>query len=366
VADATKVLEVLGNSAGGVAKHVGEVAAALDGTDGRVVEVAGPRGLPVRIPQLRYEVKIPDGVAIGHFRATRKLRRIIAAGNYDVVHAHGLRAGVDAAGAGRGRGARVIVTLHNLALPGGSGVRSFLHAEAERAVLALADVVVAPSGQIAEHLEELSPKHADRIVRLHVAVPEPPPPRRAREAIRAELGADDGKHLVVTAARLAPQKDLPTMMRAVASLEDAVLAVLGDGPSRPELVALIDDLGVSDRVKLLGWRDDVYDYLRAADVFCLSSVWEAVSLSAQEAAQVGTPIVATDVGGIGELVEDGASGRLVPVGDADALAAALAEVLGSPGAGESFARAAGATLEARFGRAEMLARLRELYGRAGE
>lgn len=356
-----KVLEVLGRSAGGMARHVADVVSELDGRPGLSVEVAGPRDLPIAMPNLRHPLTIPDRAVRGHMEAARNLRKIIDAGSYDVVHAHGLRAGADAVLASRAQAHELVVTLHNLALPGASFLRSHLQARAERLVLAGAMRVLAPSVQIGTHLKKLSPQHADKVEVLHVAIRNIPPIVRSSMEVIEELGVPDGRHLIVTTARLAPQKDLPTLIRGVSKVPHAFLAILGDGPLRPALATLIADLGLQQRVKLLGFRENVYDYVRAADVFCLSSTWEAVSLAAQEAAAVGTPIVATDVGGIGELVEDGISGRLVPPGDPDALALAISDVLASPEKARSFAERADERLRERFGRSRMFDRLAEIY-----
>jgi glycosyltransferase involved in cell wall biosynthesis len=114
-------------------------------------------------------------------------------------------------------------------------------------------------------------------------------------------------------------------------------------------------------VRWLGWRDDSEEWLNAADVFGLSSNWEGVPLAAQEAIILGTPVVATDVGGMPELIEDRSSGRLVPKGDPHALADALYEVLSHPSTAKRYADRAVADLRRKFSTDQMLARLRGAY-----
>ncbi|TWH72647.1 glycosyl transferase family 1 [Modestobacter roseus] len=144
---------------------------------------------------------------------------------------------------------------------------------------------------------------------------------------------DDSRPLVVAIGRLHPQKGYDVLLDAVARwvadprLQPAPLvAIAGDGPLHEELAARIraEQLPVT----LLGRRTDVADLLGAADVCVLPSVWEARSLTAQEALRAGTPLVASRVGGIPELVGDAA--ELVPVGDAEALAEAVTRVLTEP------------------------------------
>ncbi|MDQ3941231.1 MAG: glycosyltransferase, partial [Actinomycetota bacterium] len=118
---------------------------------------------------------------------------------------------------------------------------------------------------------------------------------------------------------------------------------------------------IDARVRFLGFRDDVADLIAAADAFSLSSVWEGVPLAAQEAVLLGTPVVATAVGGMDELVTDGVSGRLVPRDDPAALAAALQEVLGSDELRRSFAEKALRNLESNFSTEEMTERLSTFY-----
>jgi glycosyltransferase involved in cell wall biosynthesis len=100
--------------------------------------------------------------------------------------------------------------------------------------------------------------------------------------------------------------------------------VIGDGPETPRLGALAAELGIGERVQLLGLRDDVAEVLQAADVFVHPAVWgEAFGLTIAEAMAAGLPVVASRVGGIPELVTHGETGLLVPPGDAGALAGAL-------------------------------------------
>jgi glycosyltransferase involved in cell wall biosynthesis len=142
---------------------------------------------------------------------------------------------------------------------------------------------------------------------------------------------------------------------------DVVLAIVGEGPLEGELRATGERLGVAGRLRWLGWRDDVADFLAAADAFCLSSNWEACALAAQEAMQLGTPVVSTDVGGMSELIEDGCSGRLTPKGDAQSLSGALEEVLASPELRTRLAAGARTRLAERFSIKNMLARLAGAY-----
>lgn len=354
-----RVLEVMAQSAGGIARHVAQVTAALDGQAGLTVDVAAPPGMPIALPKEVLPVDIPKS-PFGHRRAVARLAELIEQGGYDVVHAHGLRAALDAGRAARGR-ARCLVTFHNLIHPEVSGtLRARLYRPAERAVVRLAARTLAVSEQIAGHLRALEPAAAARIETLYLGIGPAPQPLRGRAEVRAELG--DPPLLVVSAARLVPQKAVHVLLEALALLGDDVhAAIAGEGRLRGALERRAAELGLGARVHWLGFRPDVADLIAAADAFCLSSVWEGVPLAAQEAILLGTPVVATAVGGMPELVDDGISGRLVPPGQPGALAAALRAVLYDRAEAAALARAAHARLEKRFSTAAMVARLKELY-----
>ncbi len=147
-----------------------------------------------------------------------------------------------------------------------------------------------------------------------VEVPELAP----REELRARHGLD-GPTLVFS-GRLVPQKDLDTLLAAAELVPEATLLLAGDGEERERL---------EGRARFLGAlpRRDVLELLRAADLAVLSSRWENFPHALVEALAVGTPVVATAVGGVAEIVRDGENGLLVPPGDAEALAAAIRQAL---------------------------------------
>jgi glycosyltransferase involved in cell wall biosynthesis len=105
--------------------------------------------------------------------------------------------------------------------------------------------------------------------------------------------------------------------------EHPVLLIAGHGRLRKQLVATASELGLENHVRFLGMRRDVDALMNAADAYVMSSAWEGTPLALLEAAATGLPIVATEVGGNGDVVLDGRSGRLVPPHETEALAAAM-------------------------------------------
>ena len=138
-----------------------------------------------------------------------------------------------------------------------------------------------------------------------------------------------GRRPVVTmVSRLVPQKDPVTLLRAwQLSKGDRVLMIVGDGELRGEVSRFVSNNGLTQSVILAGEREDVPEILAASDAFVLSSRWEGLPYTIIEAMMSGLPVVATCVGGVPELVEDGVTGFLVPAGDHSAMAEALQKVL---------------------------------------
>jgi len=330
-----RVLIVVGTSTGGIGQHVRSLAAGLVARGQRVV-VAGPKETEVTFSFTEVGarfVEAPIGVTPSprDLAVARTLARWVKGA--DVVHAHGFRAGVVALSAGAGHswlvagvrrtGVPLVVTWHNQVLAG--GLKGDLMHRVEGAVARGATLSLGASAD----LVEAATAAGGNAVLGPVAAPEPRGSTRTRDQVRQEMGIGDAP-MVLAVGRLHTQKDYPTLVAAMASLQSRdprpILVVAGDGPEESAVRADIAQHGVE--AQLLGRRSDVPDLLRAADLLALSSVWEARALVVQEAMQVGLPVVATAVGGLPELVGDDA--LLVPPGDVQALAAALADVLDHP------------------------------------
>jgi glycosyltransferase involved in cell wall biosynthesis len=159
--------------------------------------------------------------------------------------------------------------------------------------------------------------------------------RLAEGDLRAELGLEPGTPLIGSVAQLRRQKALDVLIDAHARVLEAIpsahLVVAGDGDCRAELERHAIAAGVADRTHFLGRRDDVDCILEALDVAAMSSDFEGRPLFALECMALGTPLVATAVGGLPEMIDDGRTGLLVPPRRADALADALVSLLLDPG-----------------------------------
>jgi glycosyltransferase involved in cell wall biosynthesis len=342
-----KVLMLLGRSTGGIGTHVAELSANLRDRGADVIVVTHP------LTAQRFDfgtVRLWWPGAGGWARAPRDFMRLRGlASASDIVHAHGHQSALLATVATMRSPCRrrspqvgapkVVVTQHNAVLPG-SG-RLGLKRLAQRWVARRADLVTGVSRDLVEESLVLGARRAELADVPSPRVPEllaqQPADGPTRARIRAKLLAaiDAGRQnlelpLVVTISRIAPQKNLPVLVEAASLLHGSCTwVVLGDGD--PELLAAlklqVHRLGAP--VHFVGARSDADQWLRAAEVFVLPSQWEGQPLVVQEAMAAGTPVVASDVGGLHDMVSG--TGLLVIPGDPEAIAKATDRVLGDPG-----------------------------------
>lgn len=198
-----------------------------------------------------------------------------------------------------------------------------------------ASAIVAVSRGVAEDAECMIGAEAATVRTIYNPVIEQRLPAMAAAPSGDPWLDEDGPPVVVGAGKLKPQKDFHTLVRAVAKLRarrDVRLAILGDGPEETSLKALAAELGIAEHFRLPGFVDNPYAYMARAGTFVLSSAWEGFGNVIAEALACGCPVVSTDCpSGPAEILEGGRHGRLVPVGDADAMAGAIAETLDAPG-----------------------------------
>lgn len=348
---------------------------------GSFAHAAPAHGLELHVAFLKriagnpFEEELRSSGVPLHFLDARNLRdraafgrllALLARGGFDVLHAHLAYASIWAAHAGARAGVPVVATLHVApeAAPPWSreAVRRRLLV---RALRRRAAAVLAVSAAVREAWAghglppasvEVVPNGVDV---AGLAAPRP----KARARLRAELGVAGGAPLLLAVAALREGKGLETLIAALGSLAETATApscaVAGDGPLRGELERFSAERGAS--IHWLGLRRDVPDLLAAADLFVLPSERDALPTVLLEAMAAGLSVVATSVGGIPEIVDDGESGVLVAPGDAAALAAALRELAGDPEARRRLGAAGQRRARERFALDAWAARLETLY-----
>ena len=178
---------------------------------------------------------------------------------------------------------------------------------------------------------------------------------------RRSLDTPDDAPLLLALGRLPANKGFDVLLPAVARIPGAWLWLAGEGPKRDELTRQAAQLGIADRVRFLGWRNDAAALFAACDVFVCPSRHEPLGNVVIEAWAQGRPVVAANAAGPAALVAEGISGLLAPVEDADALAAAVRRVLASPDLAATLVTGGRTAYEAEFTEAKVVARYLEFF-----
>lgn len=313
------MLLVCPESTGGIGRHVRMLADGLVAR-GQQVTVCAPEPTVRRLAlgdTGAQVMALPVGQAGTALRLGGELRRLAAA--HDLVHAHGVRVGAQLALVGA---SPLVTTWHNAPL--GTARRRAAHRLLEHISARRSALVLGASGDLVARARSAGARTA-ALCRVAAG------PRAAESPAGSEhtprSTALHAPPTVLAVGRLHPQKRFDLLVDAAAALADAVggvqVLVAGDGPLADELARRCHQRAAP--VTWLGARADIEDLMARADVVALPSDWEARPLVAQEALRAGVPLVATDVGGVRDLVGDAAV--LIPPGDVGALAAALLRVL---------------------------------------
>lgn len=322
----------------------------------QVADEARAEGLPVfPIPSLsRFDGRTMDAI-----------RQAVDRLDIHLVHCHGYKADIFA---GLARpGARLVSTCHNWLT---ESVKLMLFELLDKAVLHHFDGVVAVSAAIDDQLAAAGvPQERRQIIENGISLPDAAS-GVPREQVRRALGVPGDAPLVLAVGRFDRFKAFHLLLEAMARLGGAAgpasaarLVLVGDGGLRQELLARCQQLGLGERVLFAGYRRDIPDLLRAADLFVISSIDEGLPMALLEALAAGLPVVSTRVGAVPEALGEGEFGALVPVGDAGALARAMVELLSNPERRAALAAAGHGRYRRRFSREAMGRRYLELYQR---
>ncbi len=319
-----------------------------------IVRQAAQRGV-------RAEAFVPDG-RLGTWPMLSRLRQLLGRYPGAVIHSHGYKPDILLALAGIPRRFACLATCHNWI---SDTAKMRLLETLDKRALRRFDHVIAVSEEIATELIRSGvPQGAVSMIDNGIEVLPADPGARAR--IRAEFGLPPDAKILLHLGRLARSKRIDLLLHVMAALPAPVRATLllvGEGEEREHLAALAGQLGVAASVRFCGYRKDVAQLLAAADVFVLSSEREGLPIAVLEAMAASCPIVATRVGAIPRVVEDGRGGWIVPAGDPGALQAALAEVLANPELARTRAKEALAKFKAHYSRDSMGKRYLEVYER---
>jgi glycosyltransferase involved in cell wall biosynthesis len=263
-----------------------------------------------------------------HVWAWLPLARLLRRERVDVIHAHKFGSNIWGVVFGRLCGVPVVVTHEH-----GWSFEGRTKMIIDRELIARgSNAFIAVSREDRRRMIELERIKPERAVFVPNGI-KPLPPPSGRD-VRAELGIGADAPVVTTVGFLRQPKAMDVLIEAAARIvprfPELQVLIVGEGADRPLHEALIERLGLQGTVKLLGLRSDVADLLAASDVAVLSTNSEGSPLSVMEYMDAGLPVVATRVGGIPDLIDDGVEGLLVEPQDPDGLGEAIARVLDDP------------------------------------
>jgi glycosyltransferase involved in cell wall biosynthesis len=205
----------------------------------------------------------------------------------------------------------------------------------------------------------------DRLAMIYSGIGDEEPPPVDPRAVRAEFGFAPEAPLVLFAGRLAEQKRVDDLLKALDLLQhvqpDVCTLIAGDGPQRERLEETAHGYDLDAKVRFLGHRDDVPRLLAAADLLVLPSSYEGLPNVVLEAMRFRKPVVATAAPGTTEVVVDGETGSLVPIGDVIGMTRAIRDIVRDPALARRLGEAGRARAEAHFGADTMVAQFAELY-----
>lgn len=225
--------------------------------------------------------------------------------------------------------------------------------------------VVVVSHALGHEWERSTSLDGSKIAIVHNGIDLEPGPMETDGSIRQELGIGSQASVIATVAVLRRDKGIDTLLRAAREVldrrGDCILVVVGDGPMSDEWKRMANDLGISRSVRWTGFRRDVAAILAEADLFVLPTLRDAFPTVLLEAFAAGVPVIASEVGGVPEIVEDERTGLLVPPGDEKALADAIDRALGDSSWRDRTAEAARTKVERDFSIDAWFNRLENLY-----
>ena len=266
----------------------------------------------------------------GNLTAYRRVKRIIREGGYDIIHCHtpvGAAVARLAARKARKNGSKVIYTAHGFHFYKGAPWLNWLvYFPVEWLLSPMTDVLITINREDYERAKRLlRAKKVVYIPGVGIDVSRFRGNGEQGVALRRELGIPDGAAVLLSVGDLNKNKNHRAVLEALARMENRNLhyVVCGRGPLKEELEAFAREKGLADRVRFMGYRDDIPAFYAMADVFVFPSFREGLSVSVMEAMASGLPIVCSRIRGNTDMVEDGVNGYLTEPGNPDSIAGAL-------------------------------------------
>ena len=355
----TKVVYLVSPDTGNISNHLLALIAGLDrqkftptvicssGTDfAAEVAALGVKVLPCDIS--------PTFNPLKDYSSVQQLRKILVKENPDFLHMFGPRAGlVGRMAINNKKRPRTVVTIDDFLLKEGENQQSFT-AKLERYLVPKTDQYLALSQALGMELIENVGITPELVNIIYPGIDFPPAEITLHEDIR-----------IGTFARLEPKEGVEYFIRAAALIlarfPNTVYFIAGDGPERPILSALVNTLGIREGVYFIGKQDDIADFLSTLDVFVYPSTRDPFGLIVAKALAMHVPIVATKVGAVPEIINDGVTGYLVNVKNPQQIADKVCEILSERDKAHAMADAGAAAVRHRFTNARMVAETQSIY-----
>lgn len=362
-----KVLYVItkADEIGGAQIHLRDMSKKLKDDGHTVIVVTGEDGALVKqLTEYGIEVNIITSLVrqispLNDLKAIFKLRKFIKNVRPDILSLHSSKAGIIGRLASVLLGVPVVFTAHGWSFAEGiNNNQRKLYALIEKILAPLLDKVITVSHQDKNLAIEMGVLGAEKQIVVHNGIP-----TLSHSSISGRMCKHEEKVRIVCVARFSEQKDHGTLLQALNLLPQVnwELVLIGKGPLMENVRNLALTLGVEDKVSFFGERNDVEEILSSSDIFVLPSNWEGLPLSILEAMRAGLPVIATDVGGVSEIITNDINGYLVPPKNIDMLQSRLNKLLSSADLRRRLGQNGKKTFEENFSFEEMYYKTLSVY-----
>lgn len=341
-----RILHVIRPAEGGMKGHLLALAGGLH-KFGYDIEVAcpGDSSLAREIQGLGLAVHFINLVGplnpIQDLRCVIQLYKIVRQGQYDIIHFHGAKAGlVGRIAAVASRCPRTVLTAHNFIIYDEVPLaKKILFKYGEKLLSRATSRIITVSEALKADLTDNYQLKAEHITPVYNGIDTAKYlERRDHAPTKTKWGIGQAKYVIGTVARMAPQKGLQYLLEAVALIKktdprkagEIACVVAGDGPLQAELANQAKRLGIENQIIFPGFVRDMPDVLACLDIFVIPSIAEGLSITTIEAMAAGLPVIASRVGGLPELVDEGVTGYLVEPRNPSALAQAILKMMNEP------------------------------------
>jgi len=333
-----------------------------------------PGSLPTRIAPISSEIFEVDLLSTGTSKASRSLKKLLREKGFDLLHAHGPRAHFIGYFASRKiKNLKLAATVYELLTHRKDmGLfRQNAFVLTERRILRGTPYLSPISDFVMKELQRLGIRQeAMKRVYFGLKLDEEGGEasknrRKAKEGFIIKHGLPRNQRFIGTVGRLMPHKGHECLLKAIpaliSTLSDVTTIILGDGPLYDDLIALAKELGILSNVHFIKQVENALDFIRALDLFVLPSHYESFGIAILEAMSLGKPVIATDVGGIPELIENNKTGFLIKPDDYGALAAKSLQILTDPILAQKIAEEALNSAKSKFSKANFKREAEDFY-----